>query len=742
MPTRRLASAITSVVTQGAWSSIGNRLPFSPPFASAVHTPEVREPLMGALQTTKVRDFLDRARATDFMQSCRQFEDLFGNGHFDPNRPYQLNSYYVKTQTFEDLDTIVEYARNRNLKRNIVLVGPKGAGKTATQNCWLSQRRAQLEENRILWVRCDGHRLYNIWHKDGVSQDGNTRIDYRQLVTLEEYLNLKLVYVLAKHGRDSREGLLGAIVNEIADSNPTFPNPVGRHKEAYELAHVRSRLDEIAQTILRVESANRPIDLPIGTAPTLGGAGWRYLEDSVIPTSHRTRQREKNQWLALSLAIQRVLQEMDVFLLQMVDGLDNVHTGSEHWQPYYDHMLRQAAMLMGHDPGRWKMVMLTFRLRTFIESRRRQDHPAGATGQIDINRIEIVPASPHAVYQGRYEHLRGALQVGGETLFLRIAKAVLALTSEEPLAAYNYDHRTFLHNRLTLVRQVYYRLVQRENLGADDAAIEAQVRRLHRRNLLLNDRLFLDTEADWYDLRQELGSCGFNLFNMHSAEARVHEGSVWWGLCAARILLLLEGNNGVEQEVLQEHLHVGWNYPIGLISAYVEALRAFGMVNTIEEGPLGPVTLAPSESGRLFLKRSFTDVDTLYYCALDSPVPLGLVRGQYFKGHCNKLGRPTGYRQAAVSTAFSFMCFIGRVAEEEMLGFRMRAAGLTGRAGGLVPCVVLPHESAEGRKALDESFKRALDGLEVEDSRELEDFFFGKLALKKRAEDVTPGVYI
>ncbi len=57
----------------------------------------------------------------------------------------------------------IKYKNNPRLKHNIVFIGDKGSGKTAMQNCWLNEHNDVLEQNKIFWVRCDGHKLYELW---------------------------------------------------------------------------------------------------------------------------------------------------------------------------------------------------------------------------------------------------------------------------------------------------------------------------------------------------------------------------------------------------------------------------------------------------------------------------------------------------------------------------------------------------------------------------------------------------
>jgi hypothetical protein len=716
MPSSQLHRIVSSVVLGARWAEIGHKkLPLVGPYIAPIRNRAIREPLLGECSTTKVRDYLDQTR-DPFRATCREYEDVVDAGSFFPRGDYLLNSLFVETTTYAALDLIFDYAANRKFKRNVVLIGPKGSGKTATQNCWLNRHCEALERSNILWIRCDAHRLYDIWHHDSDVSSVTGEPDRLNLVTLDEYLELKLVYVLAKHGRSVPGSLLWRITDEIDRQNPQFDNPIGRRRPAYRVTHVRDALCQFGHMIALEEGRHRPCAPAERGAPIVGGAGWRYLEDAVIPHSHKSLQRQKNQWLALSLAVQKVLRDMNVFLLRLIDGLDNVHLSRPNWEPYYKQMLKQASLLMGHDPGPWKMDLLTFRDRTFIDSRIEQDMPAAKTGQIDIRKLEMDAASLQAIYERRYQYM--ARHRPESDLFLRILRSILAMTLEEQPAAYNHDHRTFLHNRLTLVRQVYYRLLQRNNTSPSDAEIDVQVRSMSKRNLLLNDRFFLDTRVDWADLDQEIGACAFNIFHIHESFSPVHAGNNWWGLCGARLLIALSANGGLEEATLLEYLDSCWGYPRALTVAYGRSLRSFGMVNTRRCATTGATVWVISEAGQLYLERSFTDVATLYYCALDTPLPEGLVQAGVLCSHSNKIAYRTGYIRAAVGTAFVFLCFVGYISKEEVTAANRRRAECSERLRSLAHVTELPHESSAGKKALVASFERLFHALDVDDARE------------------------
>ena len=118
--------------------------------------------LFGQDKCSNVIDFLFE-NDSQFHDDYLLFRSLINNGYFNPYKKYSLRNYFVTPPTYKKFDQIFRLAGKDKINANIIHIGEKGSGKTALQNCWLLDNNKKLEDNNILWVRCDAHKLYRLW---------------------------------------------------------------------------------------------------------------------------------------------------------------------------------------------------------------------------------------------------------------------------------------------------------------------------------------------------------------------------------------------------------------------------------------------------------------------------------------------------------------------------------------------------------------------------------------------------
>lgn len=638
-----------SKFNQTALSAAANRLATDAPFASAARHPSIRPNLEGEWGTRKVRDYLDLATDGDakFAQDCDAYEQCIGNGNLRPGYHYQLLDYFVDTPTVRHLNTLIgKYSTTPELRRNIALVGPKGSGKTATQNVWLARYHTELEERRVFWVRCDCNRLYRHWQrpKHVATEQGQV-----VSVTIVEYFKLKLVYVIAKHAVQAQSGLKQAIWQAFSGS--TYSEPQGREGLTTVEVSIHDKFSQFARDIRHKEQLHRHSE-----------PHFQYIDDFIL-IDPQSRHRSKRQWLALADRVLGILQERDIWVLNILDGVDNIHISKRDSAPLYREMMRQTGEFLLFKPGPKTLKLAALRERTYRDAREAQEMSADRPEHDDTFHLPHETPPAGEILRLRYEHFK-ATHTPRTPSFGPILEAVCALASSDHPTRFRENHRTSLHNRLTLVRQVYYRNLQR-NGGRlpEKEELQALARSMSHRNFLLNDRFFLDTAADFCEIDQESGACARNLFYVGSEFSRPSCVNTWHGLCGTRILQALAQNPELDEVRLGEFLNAAFAYSTEHINEQVRWFRSVGMIDSTVRA--GNVLLELSNAGRFHLDESYTEVDMLYYAGLDCQLPDALVRRGLVRGHCNRLGSPSGYRVAASATALTFIVFLAKVAVVE-----------------------------------------------------------------------------
>lgn len=175
----------------------------------------IRRSLYGPNRTESWSDYANAAN-NQFLTYLKQIRQQYCPvPYFSPGENYPGHSYFVMTDTFKDLTSrLLPAPLAGDSSCNYVVVGPRGSGKTLTQNCWLDKYHNEMERELIFWVRCDAPKLYDLW-KSGtiVASDAN-------FPSLDEYLDIQLLYVFAKNLEKGKPFFLQAF--ELIDQAETF----------------------------------------------------------------------------------------------------------------------------------------------------------------------------------------------------------------------------------------------------------------------------------------------------------------------------------------------------------------------------------------------------------------------------------------------------------------------------------------------------------------------------------------
>lgn len=465
---KRLIRSIRSGVKKCAWLEL-----FDSGYIYPCEQEFILRNLEGEDNVTNVEDYLLN-NDKDFLNKHVRFRSIIDNEYLNPYKKYRLLEYYVKTDTFNKLDILFDFKNYPDLKRNIVLVGEKGSGKTALQNCWLYENNNKLENNNIFWVRCDGHKLYKQWlgylEDDGL-MERYQNIDIKEkLVTIEEYLDIQLLYVFSKYCVSQNRQFFIKIVSDLERDRPQFDCPTSRKIENETCKiDLYNYIKSLSSIIIKEEiGSNNP--------------QFSYAFDRVMKISFSTRQLEKRKWIACSQAFQNFLKKNGYWILRIVDGIDNLHINDESSRVYYNYMLIQAVRFSKSRPIDNHIHLMAIRERTYVDisahypilRQTREYHINDHKITSDVACFKMVSLKRHeyAVNNGYFK--------SGE-LYENIAAEVIKSLKTNDGKFYHNNTRSFLYNRASLIASVYYRLKQLKH----ETNIGSHVKILENRNRFL-----------------------------------------------------------------------------------------------------------------------------------------------------------------------------------------------------------------------------------------------------------------
>jgi len=607
----------------------------------------IRENLLGGHQNEKIDAIFLEENDLEFLGSQQRFKDLIGNGNFNPYEPYQLAEYFVRTDTLDKFSVIHTFKNNPEHLKNIIHIGGKGSGKTALQNFWLSENNRKLEDDNIFWVRCDGHKLYQLWldHGDYIKKKDNEKEvmlnpdGVNKLVDIREYLDIQFIYVFSKYCLNEDRDFLKKIISSLEEDNHSVEYPISRRNKSTKTRLLLECIHELRETINREEKNE--------------DRSYSYAYSCVMKISLDSYQLEKRRWISISRALQNYFKKKDIWILDIVDGVDNVHINEKSAKPYYVHMINEAHKFIKRRPSDKRIHFMALRERTYIDIMINHPIMLDTAEYLDEYKINHSPACFRDIIEKRYNFSKNKYFDSG-SLYDKVAKSVInsAVTTVEGQTHNNA--REFLHNKVTLISQVYYRIKQ---LNMSSYNIDSHVRILRTRNRYLNGRLFLNTKSQWGDINTEPGVCSMNIFYFDLDKYPCKSPEEWFGLCKTRILQMLkEDGQTIPEEKIINYLNSSLGYPKLLVAEDISHLRAFGMIDSkyYEE----EISYAITPKGKRYIEHVYADIDTLYYFSLDTPLPSQLMKDKIIKGHDNRLHVRTYYPSSAISTVLSFLGFL------------------------------------------------------------------------------------
>lgn len=686
-------------------------------FLHPLDFPGIRSKLLGNKKTENVLEFLQKSGAVEDLKFAHWYLRTLELPEYVADSDYLPLKFWVKPrEVVEDLDTlIIESSRKGIASSSIVYLGEKGSRKSHTINCWLAENKERLNTEKILWLYADGYKLYEIWK----SQDA----DEQRLVTVDEFLKLRLVYVIAKYREKS--AFLGDIYHKIVRSSLAIPI-VKKTGSMMVEKNIQELFEQFSKDIKGYE---------------IGRAHFKGIEAEYYTYLLREAQRRgvafakaKERWLALARVTESFLLSEGYKILKVLDGMDNINieAGGDRAKRLYSRALDQCYDFISRETEN-VIKVLVVRERTFIDIFQKSLlAPERPSGRLEMQLVKIWQPSQdlETIYRRR---VRFALQDSAfsSSELYRFVKEQLRLYYETmkrqlpPWLSSDLFHNNvsnFLYNTFTLFLLLYYRWLQQGKPDLEKYDISSQLAHYFSRNLFLNGRFFLDSRV----MSPNLSKVGTFAFSPFYVDIRYLQKNPSSSLVHIFLLHLLDQEMELTEEEVLQTLSCG-EYSEDLIKESIERCREYGLVDTLM-GKRKNVYIKTSAKGKSLLGLIFSSLDLLYIFSLDSYVPKIFLEKGYIRPYNNKIlesGAPikTRYAASAIKSSVVFLSYLLQLGNAEGQKFVEESRCPWSPSTSFVSLEFpLPIPLSSTRRLV-ERFRRLYNAASQDEKKEINDFF-------------------
>ena len=125
-------------------------------------------------------------------QLFNQLKKTIHSESYSPHEAYYGKNYYVNCSINENKfeNFFKKIISNDEVVLPRFYVGNRGCGKTFSQNIWLDKHISEFEKNKIFHVRCDVHKIYNLFKSKSVK---------KKELGIETYLDIQFLYIFLKY---------------------------------------------------------------------------------------------------------------------------------------------------------------------------------------------------------------------------------------------------------------------------------------------------------------------------------------------------------------------------------------------------------------------------------------------------------------------------------------------------------------------------------------------------------------
>lgn len=584
------------------------------------------------------------------------FKESIKNLSFNPKKEYIPKQFFENNKiNMKSMDLIFELLNNKGaIRTNLYFMGEKGCGKTLTQNVWLEKNNRELENNKVFWVRCDAHKLYNLW-KD---KKGNFKEEY--LISIDDYISLQFLYVFAKYSFfDNREFFKIALsIIENAEEEVVYKK--SKNNDSDEESEKHSVLKKFLELVNIIKLRENYSKKEKNYKGQVDKKNYSYMLDEIMYNGQTENRRAIINLKRLSKKIQEILVKEKYKFLFIVDGIDNIELSRKVGsQQLYTHMVNQVGDFI-EDEFNSNFVKVAFgREKTFKDifysTGIRQSVPDGNPPEVIFFKFVAL----QKIIVKRYEYLRKLTSFRkSRTIFARVIRKIYnnkkIFTNIEPYKnseSYHNNARSFLYNICELAMLISFRYYQIPSRRRISFNVQDHLNKYLIRNRYLNGYLYLDYKINAADIEEKMGKYMFNIFHFESK-------NLWEGLCTTRILQYLMKYNIESENKLINIMKEDFSYSEVNIIDSIEKLRNFGAIDTVLDTSKFELEYRINKKGIYAYKEIFSEIDVLYILALDTQFPECFFENNFVKAHNNSLNVITGYYTSVFATIVSFIIFI------------------------------------------------------------------------------------
>lgn len=550
-------------------------------------------------------------------------ESLF----FEKDVDYPPDKYFVKTENYYLLQYYLRSIADIEKPNIKCIIGARGIGKTITMNILLRNNFDLLCEKKIIFVRCDAKKFLHIKKFERDKND----------FTISDYINIQFIYIFCEQLHlNIYEHILNLITENELEYDHRNSKIIASDKSGTEKRKVSKQIETYRSLILSDKKSNK-----------------HYARETIMEPRVRSLYadtRAYDNWITLSLTIQLFLRKNGFKFLKIVDGIDNI--------PKYDNngqlrdefgLLMNSLLEFEFEESKNSFLWFFMRNNTFqLYSKLTRVKYEDRTNHLFDTRIifELSSINKGEIIKQRESviDLTSLLRNTVDIEYINPDNIILMLDDYTTNLITNCRHiEDYLYNWLSFLfsHRIYTKYPSKEFS-----------KKFFATNLLLNGKLFLNTEECGV-LNREKGDILFNIF--HFDKKFISNKCIWHGWCVTRILQLIKQKGRINIEELLISLEFLFSYDKNQIEISYKSLLIYGFTRYCEDSnDHKDLTLELSESGQYLIDFMFSRLELLYYCALDTPLPIYLIEQELITAHNNDPNIKT-FARNCTKTSISFI---------------------------------------------------------------------------------------